>query len=122
MSRNENVMFRMQHREMKKWLMIHFHIPEGKILLEPFARHTTTNIRNAVRIMARTGFPMEKKALIVSDMYQTHTMQSDKFKERCMNELGYLPFTMLTPLSKFSTSFVPSVLSLQMAALDPLDP
>jgi hypothetical protein len=108
--------------EMKKYLMMHFQIPEDKILLEPFARHTTTNIRNAVRVLFNAGMPMEKKVLVVSDPYQTRTMQSEKFKERCLNELGYLPFTMLKPKSKFATEIIPSVLSLQVSSMDPLDP
>ena len=44
--------------EMKKYLMDVWQIPESAIIIEPHARHTTTNFRNAARIMFRNGFPV----------------------------------------------------------------
>lgn len=108
--------------EMKRYLIEHMGIPAEAIILEPYARHTTTNIRNASRLIYRYRIPAQKKALIISDQYQTHTIQSDKFRQRCLDELGYLPFTFLAGKGKTDTEFVPALTSLHLDALDPLDP
>jgi len=39
--------------EMKKYVMGKFKIPETSILIEPHARHTTTNFRNGARLAFR---------------------------------------------------------------------
>lgn len=108
--------------EMKRYLMEHFHIPAERIILEPFARHTTTNIRNASRLIFRYGIPPTKKALIITDWYQSKTIQSDSFKQRCLDELGYLPFTFLSAKSPVDTEFTPSIISMHNDAMDPMDP
>ncbi len=108
--------------EMKKYLMQAFKIPEERIIVEPHARHTTTNLRNTVRLMYRYNMPVFKTTLIISDMYQTKTIQSEKFKQRCLNELGYLPFGAIQPLGIFETEFLCSKAALYMDSLDPLDP
>lgn len=43
--------------EMKKALIAEYAIPAHAILIEPHARHTTTNLRNAARLLYRYGFP-----------------------------------------------------------------
>lgn len=108
--------------EMKKYLMSRFHIPEEYIVLEPFARHTTTNIRNAARLMLRYNIPSQKKALLITDWYQSKTIQSDPFRQRCLDELGYLPFVSLKARSPVDTEFTPAEISIHRDAGDPLDP
>lgn len=108
--------------EMKRYLMTRFHIPEEYILLEPFARHTTTNIRNASRLILRYKIPTQKKALIITDWYQSKTIQSSQFKQRCLDELGYLPFVTLEARSTVDTEFTPAEISMHSDARDPIDP
>ena len=43
--------------EMKKSLIADFGVPADAILVDPHARHTTTNMRNAARLMYRYGMP-----------------------------------------------------------------
>jgi hypothetical protein len=52
--------------EMKKYVMEKFKIPEKSILVEPYARHTTTNFRNTARLVFRYGIPADLKALVTS--------------------------------------------------------
>jgi hypothetical protein len=108
--------------EMKKSLMADFGIPEDAILVDPYARHTTTNLRNAVRELYRYGFPFAKPGLIVTDTDQSASIESPAFAERCLKELGYQPVTGLRRISGFDLAFLGNVESLQGDARDPLDP
>jgi len=56
--------------EMKRSLITDFGVPADSILIEPHARHTTTNIRNVAREIFRYGMPFHRKALITTDRYQ----------------------------------------------------
>lgn len=80
--------------EMKKSLMQEFGIPADAILVEPHARHTTTNLRNAGRLMRALGL---QDAVVVSGydaeifsqaFYLAHPLLST-FEARCREELGY---------------------------------
>jgi len=53
--------------EMKKELMEIYHIPEENILIDPFARHTTTNLRNATRLMIAYQMPLDKRSIVVTN-------------------------------------------------------
>lgn len=108
--------------EMKRDLMTRFSIPENAILVDPHARHTTTNLRNAARLLYRYGFPFDRKALISTDSSQSQYIASPPFAERCMKELGYHPARLLSRLSPFDLEFLPVVESLQADPQDPLDP
>lgn len=57
--------------EMKKYLMTVRQIPEDVIIVDPYARHTTTNIRNVSRLAFRYGVPTNVHALIVTNFTQT---------------------------------------------------
>lgn len=107
--------------EMKKFLMNVLQIPESSIIMEPHARHTTTNMRNAARIMFRYGMPMEKAALTVTIKSQSRYI-SDVLLNRCMKELGYEPYRMGKRLSDTALEFYPSAMSLQVDFDEPLDP
>ncbi len=108
--------------EMKRYLMEVYDVPEGAILLEPHARHTTTNLRNGVREILDYGLPKQKPFLIVSDAIQSSYIESDVFTKRNMEELGYQPATLGKRLSTTQQEAMPSEHSLYRDPLDPLDP
>jgi len=107
--------------EMKKYLMKEG-IPESSILLEPQARHTTTNFRNAERLMMRYGFPINKPALCVSTKDQEDYIEDPRFDKRNEKELGYVPYRDKHRLANHEISFYPVMESLQIDPNDPLDP
>ena len=108
--------------EMKKALMAEHGIPAAAILIEPHARHTTTNLRNAARLLWRYGFPWEKAALITTDQGQSAYIEAPTFAQRCLTEIGYLPYEGLQRISQFDLEFRPRAESLQADPLEPLDP
>jgi DUF218 domain len=108
--------------EMKKALLNDYHVPETAILVDPHARHTTTNMRNAAREIYRYGMPMSKPALVVSDAAQTTYIAGQSFADRCMKELGYVPYRLGKRLSDTSLVFFPTPQSLEQDPMDPLDP
>ncbi len=107
---------------MKSELMSRYGIPERAIIMEPHARHTTTNFRNAVRLMFRYGFAMDQAALVTSSSAHSQYCESDKFIQRLHAELGYLPMTLGQRRSAFDLEFKPLLISLHQDGLDPLDP
>lgn len=108
--------------EMKKYLMEKYKIAAQSILIDPYARHTTTNFRNAARLVFRYGIPADLKALVTSsEDHITYTTKED-FRTRCLKELGYFPLEWITRASPISAEFKPSVASLFFDAKDPLDP
>src|SRR5712691_328334 len=108
--------------EMKKYVMEKFKIPEQSILIDPYARHTTTNFRNAARLAFRYGIPADLKAVVTtSEDHITYTTKED-FRNRCLKELGYFPMEFITRISPVAAEFEPSVASLFFDANDPLDP
>jgi hypothetical protein len=108
--------------EMKRDLMTRFGIPAEAIIVDPHARHTTTNMRNAARLMYRYGMPFEKKALVTSDLSQSAYIENANFAKRCMDELGYVPYKLLGRISPFDLEFTPLLDSLHADAQEPLDP
>jgi hypothetical protein len=108
--------------EMKKYLMEKFKIPEKSILIDPYARHTTTNFRNAARLAIRYGIPNELKALVTSSEDHIAIVTKEGFRTRCATELGYFPMEFITRVSPVAAEFKPSVASLFFDANDPLDP
>lgn len=108
--------------EMKRVLIAEFHVPAEAILVEPHARHTTTNLRNAARILLRYGVPSDRPALVTTDPYHSAYLETADFRERCQRELGAQPGTLGNRVSPFDVAFVPSEESLHVDATDPLDP
>jgi hypothetical protein len=108
--------------EMKRALMRDFKVPEDAILIDPHARHTTTNIRNAARLMFRYGIPTDRPALITTQSYHLDSIAAPTFDERNELELGYRPYTSKKRLSRFELEWLPNVLSLHADPMDPLDP
>lgn len=108
--------------EMKKYVMEKFGIPEKNILVEPYARHTTTNFRNAARLAFRYGIPVDRNALVTSSEDHITIATKEGFRIRCKTELGYFPLESIERVSPIAAEFRPSVASLFFDANDPLDP
>ncbi len=107
--------------EMKKYLMEKYQIPAESILVDPYARHTTTNFRNAARLAFRYRIPTAL-ALVTSSESHITSSASEEFRTRCVNELGYFPVDFIKRVSPVEAEFKPSVMSLFFDASDPLDP
>lgn len=108
--------------EMRRYLIEQCGVPADVILVDPHARHTTTNVRNADRLIYRYGIPFDRPVLAVTDPGQAGAILSPAFDARNMRELGYLPYTKKTRISDDEVSFYPSIDALQADARDPLDP
>ncbi|MBE9583096.1 YdcF family protein [Mucilaginibacter sp. JRF] len=106
--------------EMRKYMINVLHLPENAVIIEPHARHTTTNIRNDVRLAFRYGMPMDKPGLIVTDKYQNDFIE--KMDKRCINELGYVPYKLGKRLTEKTLEFYPIITSLQIDMDEPMDP
>jgi hypothetical protein len=108
--------------EMKKYLMGKYNIPEEAIIIDPHARHTTTNIRNANRLMIRYGIPISKPSLFVTSKSQHDYSMNDAFDRRNLHELGYMPYRGKKSISNHDIVYYPVMECLHMDPLDPLDP
>lgn len=108
--------------EMRKTLVERFGIPAERIVIEPYARHTTTNLRNATRRLHAMGAPLDKPTLIVANSSQSRYISSPEFAARNPAELGYDPGTVGQRHSLYEVEFTPSVRSLRVDPWDPLDP
>ena len=108
--------------QMRTALIERYGVPADAIVIEPYARHTTTNLRNASRVLAAIGAPFDKPALIVCNPGQSAMIASPAFARRNLDELGYAPGTIGTRVSPTELEFRPSPLSLRVDPRDPLDP
>jgi len=108
--------------EMKKFLVDSCSVPADAIIEEPHARHTTTNMRNANRILLRNGFPADKKVLVTSSKPHLIYASSVFFERVCIKDLGYLPYRKMRTLGDESIEYIPAEESLHLDPLDPLDP
>jgi len=107
--------------EMKKFLMKTLQIPESDIIIEPHARHTTTNLRNCARLMFRYGIPVDKPGLACTVKSQSYYI-TDILLQRCKKELGYYPYKNGKRLSDTESEFYLNTTSLQIDFDEPLDP
>lgn len=108
--------------EMRRYLLETRGMPAESVLVDPYARHTTTNLRNATRILVRAGIPGDRPLLVTSDILQSAYIRSSTFDVRCDDELGYRPYADLTMLSPLDACFLPVSTSMHVDARDPLDP
>ena len=109
-------------QEMKRYLMENCGIPEKALIAEPHARHTTTNLRNAARIMIENGCPMDKPALITSTGDQLDDVQSEKFARRCQRDILMVPYRLGERTGNRTLEFWPLPCATHLNPLDPLDP
>ncbi|QNN42770.1 YdcF family protein [Pedobacter roseus] len=107
--------------EMKKFLMETLRIPESAIIMEPHARHTTTNLRNCARLIFRYGMPVDKAGMVCTVKSQSYYI-TDILPERCKKELGYYPYKNGKRLSETESEFYLNTASLQIDFDEPLDP
>lgn len=108
--------------EMRRALIERYGVPAEAIVIEPYARHTTTNLRNAARRLMALGAPVDRDALILCNAEQSRYIESAAFADRNLRELGYQPGTIGTRISPTALAFRPSPLSARVDPLDPLDP
>lgn len=112
--------------EMKKYLEKTYSIKEDVILVDPHARHTTTNLRNVGRLLYRYGVPVDRPVLVTTDFGQTLyiSLSGDKnaFGKRCLDELGYKPWRGIEKLDDLDNCWIPAAGSLHEDARDLLDP
>lgn len=106
--------------EMKKYMVSKLSIPDSAVIIDPHARHTTTNIRNAIRLVYLFNIPPAKPLLIVTDVFQS--LAIEKMALRFINELGYLPYTNLERKSTTEIIISPDLKAWQQDPEDPLDP
>ncbi|GAA3968599.1 YdcF family protein [Mucilaginibacter dorajii] len=106
--------------QMKKYLMNQLGIPENAILIEPQARHTTTNLRNCARLIFRYGMPFNKPFIVSTNKIQSYYISY--MQKRCEADLGYVPYTLGRRLSNTEQEIMPNIASLQINPLEPLDP
>ena len=108
--------------EMRRALIERYGVPAHAIVIEPYARHTTTNLRNSTRLLMSMKAPMDRDALVLSDPRHIDAVESDEFVARNQRELGYQPGRVGERTSPFDIAFRPSPDSARVDPLDPLDP
>lgn len=105
--------------QMKQWLREHG-TPEDRIVVEPCARHSHTNLRNAGRFLLAHGL---RNALITTSLDQAMYFgrpRSSSFDGRCVADLGYV-LGELQDVDSHHVSFVPSGRTFDRGP-DPQDP
>jgi len=106
--------------QMRLTLMREFGLPADRIVIDAYARHSTTNLRNAARFMLQYKVA---KAWIVTSLPQSFYYsypEASGFTDRCKKELGYVVGN-LTADGADRTSFLPSIDNWKRAA-DARDP
>lgn len=91
--------------QMKQILNREYGIPTSRIIIDSYAQHSTTNLRNTGRFMMQMGID---NATIVADYSQSFYFAHDwlYFRERCEKELGYV-VGYLDYISLLTTFFQP---------------
>lgn len=107
---------------MKNYLVDVLGIPGDHVIIEPHARHTTTNLRNANRIVFRNGIPVDKPLACISSRSHLDYVFNKRFEARCKAEIGHVPYKSIMRKGPFQFSYYPVEASLQMDSTDPLDP
>ncbi len=105
--------------EMKRFLLAHG-VPEERILVEPCARHSHTNLRNVSRFMLSVGL---RRALIVTSIDQAYYFanpRASSFDARCLADLGYLVGA-FEGVDAYRVAFEPSGRTFSVGP-DPRDP
>ena len=107
--------------EMKKYLVEKLGVPASAVIIEPHARHTTTNMRNTVRLMYRYGIPFTMPGITCTTRGQS-TMIGVTLMARCQKELGEVPYKNGERLSETEIEFYPLMEALHINPLEPIDP
>jgi len=107
--------------EMKKFLVEKLNIPAAAVIIDPHARHTTTNMRNTVRIMYRYGMPFNKPGITCTTKGQS-TMIGVTLIARCIKELNEAPYKNGVRLTETEIEFYPLIEALQINPTEAMDP
>lgn len=108
--------------EMKRLLVSQHGVPADRVLIEPHARHTTTNLRNCARLLLAAGFPTDRPALIVSDHRTIQYIAGEELAQRNLREMSVQPGRMAPGPDRFTARFTPDPVAFHVEAVDPLDP
>ena len=108
--------------EMKRLLVELHGVPADRILIEPHARHTTTNLRNCARLLLAAGFPADRPSLIVSDHLTIAYIGGRELAERNVREMGVQPGRIASGPDRFTLRFTPDPVAFHVENADPLDP
>lgn len=108
--------------EMKRYIVDVCHVPESAVIMEPHARHTTTNLRNAGRIMIRQGFQLSKPALVAGSKSHIDYVVGQGFSKRFVKELGFLPVNITKRKNDLLAEFTVNDSCLQLDDDEPMDP
>lgn len=108
--------------EMKRLLITQYGVPADRILMEPHARHTTTNLRNCARLLLAAKFPADRPALVVSDHKTIQYIGSNVLAQRNIAEMGVQPGRVTPGSDQFTLVFTPDPIAFHAEAMDPLDP
>lgn len=108
--------------EMRAALIERYNIPADRIVIDPHARHTTTNLRNAARLLMAMEAPLEKDTVVVCNPVQSATIGSAAFVECNQRELGYAPGMAGARISSTLLAWRPEAASARIDPRDPLDP
>lgn len=108
--------------EMRQALIDRYGIPADRIVIEPHARHTTTNMRNAARLLIAMGAPLTQDTLVISNPIQSAAIGSAEFVARNKRELGYAPGIAGKRLSPTAIEWRPAAAAARIDPRDPLDP
>lgn len=108
--------------EMKRELVQRHGIPESAIIIEPYARHTTTNFRNTARLMIRYGIPLDKPAIATTSEGHSQYAGGERLDQKAMEEISFVPRRVLRRLSPYEVEFLPDPRSTHRDNIDPLDP
>lgn len=108
--------------EMRAALIERYGIPADRIVIEPHARHTTTNMRNAARLLMEMGAPQARDILVVSNPVQSANIESAAFVQRNIRELGYAPGTAGVRIGPTALEWRLAPASARIDPRDPLDP
>lgn len=107
--------------EMKQFLIDKMGIPASAIIIDPHARHTTTNMRNTVRLMYRYGIPLDKAGITCTTRGQS-TMIGTTLIARCQRELDMTPYRNGLRLSETEIEFFALIEALHIDPTEPIDP
>lgn len=108
--------------EMKRILIEQYAIPADRILIEPHARHTTTNLRNCARVLFAAGLPTDRPSLIVTDPMTGAYIGSETLIARTLQETGVSPGRVTAADTAFAFEFLPDRQTFHVDPRDPLDP
>ncbi len=106
--------------ELRRYLINKLGVPPWRVAIDPYARHTTTNVRNAGRFLLAHDL---KRALIITTAGQSFYLSAPRistFHKRCRETLGY-EVGELDGRSPRTTLYMPSRRVISRGP-DPLDP